>query len=87
MEDSLGLIKSQKSDCKKATSLITFISPCIPVQQLRDMIRREMTTACNIKSNSNRKSVQSALNQAFSAILLYKQLPEQGIAIFTGQYI
>ena len=87
MDSGLELIKNHRSEAKQATSLITIISPCIPVQQLRDLIKREQTTVCNIKSNSNRKSATCALNRAFSALVGYKHIPETGIAIFSGQYI
>lgn len=54
------------------------------MQLLRDLIKHEQTTAVNIKSNVNRKSVQTALVATLSALNTIKSIPPNGVAIFAG---
>ena len=84
---TLEFLKKYKADAKQTTSLISLISPTTDVQQLRNLIRQEQTTAGNIKSAVNRKSVQIALNNVANKLATIKQIPSEGIAIYAGQYI
>lgn len=45
----------------------------------------EYITACNIKSRVNRHSVQSSLKSLIERIKTFKNIPDNGIAIFASQ--
>ena len=48
------------------------------------MLVTELGTASNIKSRTNRQSVQSGIKAAQQKLKLYKQTPENGLAVFCG---
>ncbi len=83
----MDALKNYKASPKEVTSLISIISPCIDIQQLRDLVKHEMTTAVNIKNNSNRKSVLAALSKVNTTLSTLRRIPDNGIGIFAGQYI
>lgn len=85
---TLDFLRNYKpNNSKQTSSLITIISPKISVQQLRDLVKGEQTTAINIKNNTNRKSVQAALSNIWTVVSSLKEIPREGIAIYSGQYI
>jgi peptide chain release factor subunit 1 len=49
-----------------------------------EQIRNEQSTAQNIKSKTVRKNVMSALERILQHLKLYKQTPENGLVIFSG---
>jgi peptide chain release factor subunit 1 len=70
------------------TSMVSLIiPPGTNIADLRQTMKREGQTASNIKSNTNRKSVQSAISSLTEYLKTMKQLPETGIALFSEQYI
>ncbi len=87
MED-LSFLKTYRPDCsKQTTSLVTIISPHCNIQQLKDMVKHEQSTAKNIRNRMNRQSVSDALTKLSSKLSDMKSVPESGIAMFSGQYI
>jgi peptide chain release factor subunit 1 len=63
------------------------IPPSTNLSDLRQTMKKEAQTASNIKSSSNRKSVQSALSCVNEYLKTLKNLPDSGIALFAEQYI
>ena len=81
-------IKRYKPANSTPTSMITLIVPPeFQLGLLRQKMSQEATTAANIRNNSNRKSVQSALVRINSFLSGLKEIPSSGLAIFSEQYI
>jgi len=86
--EQLRLLQTYKSPFPSATSMVTLIIP--PKTQLSDIrqtMRKEAQTASNIKSNTNRKSVLSALTKINECLRPLKSIPQTGLALFSEQYI
>lgn len=68
------------------TSLVSLYIPpkCQPCYY-NNFIRQELSTANNIKSKQVRNNVQSALKSIQQGLKLYKEIPENGLAIFAGE--
>ena len=67
------------------TSMISLILP--PKEQVSkavQMLQEEYGTASNIKSRVNRLSVLSAIVSAKERLKLYKNIPENGLALYCG---
>ena len=67
------------------TSVITVYCP--PKDQLPrvvTMLTNEMSTANNIKSHTNKLSVQSAITAALGRLKLIKHMPPNGMLLFSG---
>lgn len=70
------------------TSMISLIIPSnTNLDDIRAELKQEIATASNIKSNTNRKSVQQALSCVSSYVKRMKKLPETGIALYAEQYV
>ena len=70
------------------TELVTVIVP--PDRQIHDVrqqLGQELGQAQNIRSKSTKKHVSDAIESAVSTLNRYKNMPENGIAIFTGHVI
>jgi peptide chain release factor subunit 1 len=70
----------------QGTELVTLFIP--PDDNLQSWVRRlssEYSEAGNIKSKRTRTNVQSALKKAKNLLQQYKQTPENGLVVFTGQ--
>ena len=85
----LNILKdlSKNSDSLDGTSRISLMVPNMQVSKLRSFITYELTTAKNIKSRINRQSVISSLKSVESHIVDYKQIPDNGIAIYCMPYV
>lgn len=69
----------------RGTELVTVYIP--PGKQIHDVmtdLRNEFGTADNIKSKTTRKNVQDALTKAMERLKLFKTVPKNGLAIFSG---
>lgn len=69
----------------RGTELVTVYVP--PNKQIHDVmtdLRNEFGTAENIKSKTTRKNVQDALTRAMERLKLFRTVPENGLAIFSG---
>ena len=67
------------------TELVTvYIPPRRPIFEVIGQLRNEAGTASNIKSDLTRTHVQDALSRTVEHLKLFKETPENGIAIFCG---
>jgi peptide chain release factor subunit 1 len=70
----------------QGTELVTlFIPPDDNLQSWVGRLSSEYSEAGNIKSKRTRTNVQSALKKAKNLLQQYKQTPENGLVVFTGQ--
>lgn len=71
-----------------ATSMVTLIiPPRYDIASLLQRMKRERQTATNIKNNTNRKSVISAIGGLCEYLKRLKNVPSTGVALFSEQYI
>jgi peptide chain release factor subunit 1 len=67
------------------TELVTvYIPPRRPIFEVIAQLRNEAGTASNIKSDLTRTHVQDALSRTIEHLKLFKETPENGLAIFCG---
>jgi peptide chain release factor subunit 1 len=67
------------------TELVTvYVPPRRPIFEVVGQLRNESGTASNIKSDLTRTHVQDALSKTVEHLKLYKETPENGLAIFCG---
>ena len=67
------------------TELVTvYIPPRRPIFEVIAQLRNESGTASNIKSDLTRTHVQDALSKTVEHLKLFKETPENGLAIFCG---
>lgn len=67
------------------TELVSVYVPAgYNLNKVTDQINNEKSTANNIKSKAVRKNVLSALERITQHLKLYKQTPENGLVIFSG---
>ncbi|MEW6329239.1 MAG: peptide chain release factor aRF-1, partial [Candidatus Micrarchaeota archaeon] len=67
------------------TELISvYIPPKYPIAEISAKLRDEFGQASNIKSKSTRKNVQDALEKIIQYLKMFRESPENGIAIFCG---
>ncbi|MBI3051257.1 helix-turn-helix domain-containing protein [Candidatus Woesearchaeota archaeon] len=92
----MSLTAKQKHDLKKFvkeldshramhTELITVYIPAgYEITKIIQHLGQEQGTASNIKSASTRKNVISALERMIQHLKLFRQTPEHGLAVFSG---
>ncbi|WP_048146580.1 peptide chain release factor aRF-1 [Pyrococcus abyssi] len=69
----------------RGTELISLYIPAgYDLSKVMQQLREEYSTAQNIKSKTTRKNVLGALERAMQHLKLYKQTPENGLALFVG---
>lgn len=79
------LIKELKSKKGRNTELITVYIPAgYDINNVIQQLAEEKGTAYNIKSKSTRKNVLEALEKAIHHLRIFKQTPENGLALFCG---
>ncbi len=67
------------------TELVTVLIPAgFSIHNVVSQLRQEQSTAQNIKSKTVKKNVMSALEKVLGHLKLYKQTPENGLAVFCG---
>ena len=67
------------------TELVTVLVPAgYNLNNVVNQLRQEQGTAQNIKSKTVKKNVSSALEKVLQHLRLYKQTPENGLAVFCG---
>lgn len=70
------------------TSLVTLcIAGGSQINLAQKLLTTELGTATNIKSRVNRQSVLSAIKSAQHKLKLYKETPENGLAVFCGMVV
>ncbi len=78
-------LKELESHSGRATELISLYIP--PERQISDVtnyLRNELSQSSNIKSKSTRKNVTSAISSIISRLKSYRNVPQNGLAIFVG---
>jgi peptide chain release factor subunit 1 len=79
------LIKTLDSKKGRHTELVTVHIPSgYPLNEITTLLKQEQSTAANIKSKSVRKNVTTALEKIQRHLGLYKETPENGLALFCG---
>jgi len=69
------------------TELVSVYIPAgYNLDKVTSQIFQEQGTAVNIKSSSTRKNVIDALEKMLQHLKLYKQTPENGLAVFSGNF-
>lgn len=67
------------------TELISLYIPSgYPLAEISAKLRNEYSQAANIKSKATRKNVQSALEKILGYLKIFKETPQNGLAIFCG---
>lgn len=80
-----ALVKKLSNIKGRGTELISlYIPKGHPMGKVRKEISQEMGTAQNIQSKETRKSVIAALRTISEELKLYKETPENGMAVFCG---
>lgn len=82
-------MKRQLDEIKKirgrGTELVTIYVPSnYDINALKKMVEQEWSTAQNIKSDITRKNVQTALEKIMHALRHFKEVPPNGLVIFSG---
>lgn len=79
------LIKMLESARGIGTSVITvYIPPKNQIAQTVAMLNNEFGTAANIKSHTNKLSVQGAITAALGRLKLINRVPPNGLMLFSG---
>ena len=79
------LISRLKGFRGSGTELITVYIPSeYPLAEISNKLRNEYGQAGNIKSKSTRNNVLAALDKIIQYLKIFKQTPENGLAIFCG---
>lgn len=79
------LIKRLDEAKGNGTSMISLIIPTKKaITDITNMLKGELGTATNIKSNVNRKSVLTAISSATERLKLYNRTPPNGLILYTG---
>ncbi len=78
-------IKMLENAVGSGTSVVTLIiRPGDQVSKISSLLTNEYGTASNIKSRTNRQSVQSAIVCAQQRLKQYSKIPDTGLCIFCG---
>ncbi|MBU3905133.1 MAG: peptide chain release factor aRF-1 [Nanoarchaeota archaeon] len=79
------LIKRLEGVRGRHTELVTVYVPAgYKISDISTQLRNEQGTAINIKSKAVRKNVTGALDKIIQHLKLYKETPENGLALFSG---
>ncbi|KAK9187470.1 hypothetical protein WN944_018865 [Citrus x changshan-huyou] len=79
------LIKTLSAVKGDGTSLISLVvNPHDKIPRVTKMLGEEYQNASKIKKRMNRQSVQAAITCAQSRLKLYKNVPSNGLVLFTG---
>lgn len=79
------LINELKKKRGRHTELVSVYIPSgYDINLVINQLAEEQGTATNIKSKSTRKNVVDALEKAIQHLRLFKQTPENGLALFSG---
>ncbi len=79
------LLSKLKGFRGSGTELITVYIPTgYPLAEISNKLRNEYGQAANIKSKSTKNNVQAALDKIIQYLKIFKQTPDNGLAIFCG---
>ncbi len=69
----------------RGTELVSlYVPPGRQISEAVAMLKQEYGTASNIKSDTTRKNVQDAIVKVTQRLKLFKEVPENGLVIFSG---
>jgi peptide chain release factor subunit 1 len=69
----------------RATELVSlYVPPGRQIAEVMAMLRQEIGTASNIKSDTTRKNVQDAISKVMQRLKLFREVPKNGLVIFAG---
>lgn len=69
----------------RGTELVSlYVPPDRQISDVMNMLRQEYGTASNIKSTTTRKNVQDAIVKVQQRLKLFRDVPENGLVIFSG---
>jgi peptide chain release factor subunit 1 len=69
----------------RGTELVTvYIPPSKKIHDVMTDLKNEWGTASNIKSKTTKKNVQDALTKVMERLKLFREVPENGLALFAG---
>lgn len=78
-------LKKKRAYDGHSTTLVTLIIPAgSSVNDIKDLVAQERSTAENIKSKKTRKHVKSALQSIHRRLKKYREFPENGLIIYCG---
>ncbi|MEM3422374.1 MAG: peptide chain release factor aRF-1 [Candidatus Bilamarchaeaceae archaeon] len=78
-------IKQLSSYSGNGTELISVYIPAgSPIHDMGNKLRQEMSQASNIKSKTTRTNVIGALERIIGHLKIFKQTPQNGLAVFAG---
>ena len=78
-------LKELSNVAGSGTELISvYIPPKYPIAEVSNKLKTEYGQAANIKSKSTRKNVLDALEKIINYLKIFREPPENGIAIFCG---
>jgi peptide chain release factor subunit 1 len=78
-------LKTLESIRGSGTELITiYVPPDFPISDEIARLRSEYGQASNIKSKTTRLNVQSAIERIIQYLKVYRDVPENGLAVFCG---
>ncbi len=78
-------IKELEKHRGRHTELVSVYIPAgYDINKIMQHLSQEQGTATNIKSSSTRKNVIDALERMIQHLKLYKQTPQNGLAVFSG---
>lgn len=71
----------------QTSAISLLVPPTTNLNNLRERLRKELSTASNIQNRLNRQSVQDGLKKITEYVSELKVIPETGIALFAQSYI
>lgn len=78
-------IKRLSSYSGSGTELISVYIPAgSPIHEMGNKLRQEMSQASNIKSKTTRTNVMGALEKIIGHLKIFRQTPQNGLAVFAG---
>lgn len=82
------LVKFLQNAKGAGTSVITiYIPPGEQIAKIQNMLLTEYGLCSNIKSASNRKSVQDAITSCQERLKLYRHVPSNGLILYCGEVV
>jgi len=82
LKRSLQTLASKEGRGTELVSL--YVPPGRQISEVMAMLKNEYGTASNIKSDTTRKNVQDAITKTQQRLKLFKEVPENGLVIFSG---
>jgi peptide chain release factor subunit 1 len=82
LKSQIAMLESVQGSATGVVSL--YVPPDRQLQGVIDRLRDEIAQSGNIKDRNNRHAVEEGLTMAFNEVRKLKQLPENGLIVFSG---